>query len=96
MAYDRSVPPDQWSALEERDVTRITDDLYVGWDPDFAHPTVWHWCTAPNLPRPRWVPSGTDHHQLVSRDPLHLEPSLYWPGCCGPHGFLRNGQWTSV
>lgn len=41
--------------------------------------------------RPKW--------QLVSLDPLHIEPSVLCgshavPGSgCGHHGFIRNGRW---
>lgn len=32
--------------------------------------------------------------QLVSRDPLHIEPSvLCGPHGCGHHGFIRAGRW---
>lgn len=66
---------------------------------------VWHWCTHakwierggdPTLCRPRWAAGGVGAHQLISRDPLHLEPSVYWPDCCGTHGFIRGGAWMSA
>lgn len=41
-----------------------------------------------------WHPANVDAHTLVSIDPLHLEPSVYWPSCCGTHGFIRGGAWT--
>lgn len=68
---------------------------------------VWHWCDH-HLWAGRkgydahpedfvfWVPTGTAAHTLVSIDPLHLEPSVYWPDCCGLHGFIREGRWTGV
>ena len=34
-------------------------------------------------------------HQLVSEDPLHVEPSILCPEC-GDHGFIRNGAWESA
>lgn len=34
---------------------------------------------------PRW--------NVVQRTPLTLEPSVNCTGCCGWHGFLRNGEW---
>lgn len=43
-----------------------------------------------------WTPGSVALHQVVSAEPLHLEPSLYWPGCCGMHGFVREGRWLSV
>jgi hypothetical protein len=42
-------------------------------------------------PRPTW--------QVISLDPLHLEPSLLCDpqrGGCGDHGFIRNGRWESA
>lgn len=39
-----------------------------------------------------FVKSG---HQLISEDPLHVEPSL---GCrsCPSHGFIREGRWINA
>jgi hypothetical protein len=60
---------------------------------------VWHWCTQEHwrdrelFSGPRWAASGVGLHTLVALDPIHLEPSLYWPDCCGKHGFLREGRW---
>jgi len=69
---------------------------------------IWHWCdhhlwagrphfdAHPDEYPARWVPAGAGAHDLVSLHPLHLEPSVYWPGCCGLHGFIRNGVWTDA
>jgi hypothetical protein len=43
-----------------------------------------------------WVPTGVRAHQLVSAEPLHLEPSILWPDCCGMHGFIRDGRWIDA
>ncbi len=43
-----------------------------------------------------WAPAGVGAHELVSVDPLHLEPSVYWPDCCGLHGFIRAGRWVDA
>lgn len=75
-------------------------------------PLVWHWCDysvwrarteadpetylAEYIPEPHWSPAGVGAHDLVRLDPLHLEPSLFWPSCCGLHGFLREGRWTDA
>lgn len=32
--------------------------------------------------------------QLISLDPLHIEPSVLCNGC-GHHGFVRDGRWVS-
>jgi len=35
------------------------------------------------------------NHQIVSLDPLHLEPSLIMPDCHA-HGFIRDGRWQAA
>lgn len=85
---------------------RITDDLYVTWPTDEPGPLLWHWCDRSvwkqkpdvNLEHctPKWTPTGVQKHELISKDPLHLEPSVYWPGCCGMHGWVRNGRWEGA
>lgn len=34
-------------------------------------------------------------HSLISRDPLHVEPSILCRSC-GDHGFIREGKWVSA
>jgi hypothetical protein len=36
---------------------------------------------------------AADKWQVVSREPLHLEPSLLCR-ICGDHGFIRDGKWV--
>ena len=43
-----------------------------------------------------WTPTGVAAHDLISSEPLHIEASIYWPGCCGMHGFIRNGTYLAV
>jgi hypothetical protein len=43
-----------------------------------------------------WKPSGVGLHDLISADPLHIEASIYWPSCCGMHGFIRDGKYIPV
>ena len=43
-----------------------------------------------------WHPANVGAHDFVSADPLHIEPSIYWPSCCGLHGYIRDGKWVSV
>lgn len=98
MSHDRGTPPTDWPGLEATDLTRLTDEIYYGWIDHTADPTFWHWCAAlADVPEEltvsgRWVAAGTPAHTLVSRKPLHLEPSLLWR-CCGLHGFVRGGVW---
>lgn len=70
------------------------------------YPLLWHWCTKsvwladpnrnPAHCQPSWAAAGCRAHTLVSSDPLHLEPSVYWPDCCGMHGFIRDGRWIGA
>jgi hypothetical protein len=83
------------------DIARLTDDIYFGWLAHEANPMFWHRCAAlADVPEERtvhgpWVAAGTRVHTLVSREPLHLEPSLLW-ACCGLHGWVRDGKWISA
>lgn len=73
-----------------------------------SHLLVWHDCdrsvwladsdVEPDGAREAsgFVPGGVGLHTLVAADPLHLEASLYWPSCCGMHGFIRDGRWTDA
>lgn len=68
---------------------------------------VWHDCTMELDPeradRARrsdesigWGPAGVGLHDLISADPLHIEASIYWPACCGLHGWIRDGKWVDA
>lgn len=50
----------------------------------------------PKVDQPQWMLAGSAGHQLVSKEPLSLSPSVYWPDCCGMHGFVTGGVYTSV
>lgn len=99
MGRANSVPPSDWPGMEMPDMKRLTDEIYYGWVDTDANPTFWHWCpTMAAVPEERtvhgpWVAASTSAHTLVSREPLHLEPSLLWD-CCGTHGFVRDGKWV--
>ncbi len=102
MSYDRGTPPTDWPGLEMADLTRLNDDIYFGWLANEPNPTFWHWCRAlEGVPADQkvhdgcWVAARTSSHQLIAREPLHLEPSLLWK-CCGLHGWVRNGRWASA
>lgn len=74
-------------------------------------PHIWHWCDrsvqnarirvehrepiGPDAD-PGWSLAGTGAHDMPSRDPLTLSPSLLLSDCCGLHGFLTDGVWRSV
>lgn len=43
-----------------------------------------------------WHPTGVGAHTLVTIEPLHIEASVYWPDCCGLHGWIRDGRWIDA
>lgn len=43
-----------------------------------------------------WQMTGVGAHDLISVSPLHIEASVYWPSCCGLHGWIRDGRWTDA
>lgn len=70
---------------------------------------IWHWCEHPlwegrgktEFEAHRddyrfWSPAGVGAHDLITVDPLHIEASVYWPDCCGLHGWIRDGRWTDA
>lgn len=68
---------------------------------------IWHDCQqrysidqghAPQFDGMRvgWCPAGVGAHTLVQVDPLTIVASVYWPDCCGLHGFITNGVWTDA
>ncbi len=91
------------------DTTRVGALVAWGWM-DFGRGPeiyVWHWCDhqlwagregydAHPEDYTFWVPGGVAAHTVVSTEPLHLEPSVYWPDCCGMHGWIRGGRWVSA
>jgi hypothetical protein len=76
-------------------------------DPGHVHSIgclwVWHYCTqvlGPESVEPGalfgWRPAGVNAHTLAHAAPLTIEPSLYWPDCCGLHGWIRDGAWIQA
>lgn len=43
-----------------------------------------------------WKPARPALHILITQEPLHIETSVHWPECCGMHGWIRDGKYTSV
>jgi hypothetical protein len=100
---DHSQPPSEG-------FTKLSDDLYSVFFTDRngepeSHPVLWHWCEPKNEEAaaycrkgtaPHWCPWGTAAHTVVQREPLTLTPSVYWPGCCGMHGFVTDGVYRGV
>lgn len=96
----RVPPPAEWAGAEP-----LGGDVYWRYDPDaedvLRSILVWHWCpfrpplTIDDAPDGRWIAANVAAHELVSIDPLHLEPSLLWE-CCGKHGWVRAGAWSDA
>lgn len=88
----RTDPPTAWCTWWT-DLTKLTDEIYYGWpeNDDGPNPWFWHWCSKVEL----WRAQGTGAHDLIAREPLHLEPSLLWP-CCNLHGWVRSGIWSGA
>lgn len=84
---DHNDPPTNWCTWWT-EMTRLTDEIYYGWPEGETNPWFWHWCSRVEM----WRAQGTGNHELVSREPLHLEPSLLWT-CCNLHGWCRNQEW---
>jgi hypothetical protein len=64
------------------------------------HEGLWHfrheckeWTLDDQLHRLVCAPYLDEAHQIVSEDPLHVEPSLLCSDC-GTHGFVRDGHWV--
>jgi hypothetical protein len=98
---DHDTPPSQWCDWWEIAPVELNADIAYGWPgegftahPDDPNPWFWHWCPAMKATDRdgRWMAQSTRDHQLVSREPLDMTPSLLWP-CCGTHGFVREGVW---
>ncbi|MFZ5850340.1 MAG: hypothetical protein ACOYY2_02960 [Actinomycetota bacterium] len=97
-AWTDPVRPPAWGM----GLTRLAGDtaVWVTWLPeDTTHPHLWHWCShrewGPDA-ESGWGLAGVGAHDVVSRDPLTLSPSVSWPSCCGLHGFVRAGRWVSA
>lgn len=103
---------DGWDDPQKPPVEAIDlgDRVWVSWAGPFNRsdePLIWHFCDRSVIKQrdtgrlsewyePQWVPVGVQGHTLVAREPLHLEPSILWPDCCGKHGFIREGRWQGV
>lgn len=95
---DPNTPPSTWCDWWD-EVHDLAPNISYGWVPpqltalpDDPNPWFWHWCQVAANDDGRWMAQAAPDHTLVTRDPLHMEPSLLWP-CCNTHGFVRNGVW---
>jgi hypothetical protein len=99
---DQTTPPSEWCNWWDTPIQMLNDHIGYGWPGDGLtaavddpNPWFWHWCPAGANGNGRWEAQATTEHTLVSREPLHMEPSRLWP-CCGTHGFVRGGEWVSA
>lgn len=84
-----------WTCNSEEDPSHVhvIECLWVWHDCDLnLRPVDTHWTSL----YVGWKPGGVGLHDLISVDPLHIEASVYWPSCCGMHGWIRDGKWISV
>lgn len=84
-----------WTCLERDDPnhTHVIECLWIWHNCDLnLKPVNPHWTSL----YVGWKPTGVGLHDLISAEPLHIEASVYWPECCGMHGFIRNGVYESV
>ncbi len=83
-------PPGRWAGA-----TNAGFDVYYRLDAEADDVldtlVIWHWCPVENV----WKASNPSKHELVSVQPLRLEPSLMWM-CCNGHGWIRNGRWLNA
>jgi hypothetical protein len=69
-------------------LTSVGGGVFVSVDLVDGSLYLWHTCSS------NWKTSVIPDDHIVSRDPLHIEPSIKWD-CCGKHGFIRDGQWEA-
>lgn len=73
--------------------THVIECLWVWHDCDLnLNPVGEHWTEK----YVGWKPTGVAAHDLISAHPLHIEASIYWPTCCGLHGWIRDGRYIDV
>ena len=88
------------------DATKISDNVAYNWTCGLDHTHsieclyIWHDCgqiLGPTTVAPGerfgWRPAGVRLHTLVQQAPLTITASVYWPDCCGLHGFIIDGVW---
>lgn len=96
---------------QDYDVSMLSDDVAYLWrcgETEHEHTIeclwIFHNCDASVEPVDNhwtstavgWKMTGVTLHTLVSSRPLHIEASIYWPACCGMHGFIRDGKYLAV
>lgn len=98
MGKPRSEVPPDWSPL---DVEHVGEDIYVAVGEAVkvggkgSNVLVYHW-HMPSEGAHRWSLSACGLHDVVSVDPLTLDPSLACEDGCPSHGYIREGVWRPV
>ena len=70
---------------------------------DAFHLLIWHNCRYV-LPQDSvapgefygWRGSGAGLHTVITPDPLTVTASIYFPECCGLHGWITGGIWFNA
>jgi hypothetical protein len=103
MGNPRSKPPTEWeNGLDGIAHVPGSEDIYVlvGKDVEVGgtaeNVLIWHWHRPTNGDAHRWSAARCSLHQVLSVDPLHLEPSLACENGCSSHGWIRDGHWTDA
>lgn len=104
MTDDAIAEHEAW--IRERCPNDLGDDVHRwGWWPWNDHgeshnDIMWvHRCRAAD--GHEWLSPGRidistgQKHQLISRDPLHVEASVLC-AICGDHGWIRDGRWVAA
>lgn len=102
----------EWAFLERKArVFPLGERVAYSWTCKHAAPEqhvieclwVWHDCDLSLDPARRsvdgyagWKPTGVAAHTLIQAEPLTIVASVYWPECCGLHGFITAGRWDQV
>ena len=82
-----------WTCNVEEEHDHIIECLWIWHDCDLnLRPVDPHWTSRYT----GWKPAGVTAHDLISVEPLHIEASVYWSGCCGMHGWIRDGEWVDA
>lgn len=80
-----------WTCGKDHD--HVIECLWVWHDCDLnLRPVDDHWTSIYT----GWRPAGVGMHDLITVEPLHIEASVYWPSCCGMHGWIRDGAWIDA
>lgn len=88
--------PSAVTANPELDWFSIDDQIWLSWQADGNLLEVHN--PVNDIGKPHglgWIDcTSGKKHRIVSRDPLHIEPSILCSEGCGFHGWVRAGKWV--